>query len=408
MRKKNIKSSKIVNNYLGNIVDIKMGQSPPSKFYNNRGEGLPFFQGVKDFGGRIPTPSVYCSNPAKLASKGDVLFSVRAPVGEVNLATKKSCIGRGVAALTANDGINNYLYYLLKANKNYIRTYSGGTTYESINKDTLKNIKLNIHKEKEQREEVADILSTYDDLIENNNRRIEILEEMAQAIYKEWFVNFRFPGHENTKFIDSGTEFGKIPEGWEAVKLNDIVELLSGFSFKSKDFTKKGKYKVITIKSVHDGVFKPDNSSLVKKIPPNMPQHCNLNRGDILLSLTGNAGRVCFAYGENLLLNQRVAKIRSKSFSNSFVYCLFRNENLKNRLINLATGAAQQNLSPIKAGNLQVVKPNKGMNEMFGKIVNPILKEVVVLNEQNQKLRQARDSLLPKLINGKIEINNKV
>ena len=97
---------------LGNIADLNMGQSPKSEFYNDIGEGLPFFQGVKDFGERKPTETMYCSKPAKIVQTGDVLISVRAPVGDINIAEKESCIGRGVAGIRAKDKNNQFIYYL--------------------------------------------------------------------------------------------------------------------------------------------------------------------------------------------------------------------------------------------------------------------------------------------------------
>ncbi|HAJ98692.1 MAG TPA: hypothetical protein DCM62_01570 [Bacteroidales bacterium] len=240
--------------------------------------------------------------------------------------------------------------------------------------------------------------------MENNTKRIKILEQIAQAIYREWFVYFRFPGHEKVKKVDSKTEFGKIPERWKVGQIKEIVNLLSGYAFKSNVFVNGGKYKVITIKSVHDGQFRPEGSDTVDATPKNMPEHCYLDDDDILLSLTGNIGRACLVYGENLLLNQRVAKLEYKKSNQPFVYGLFRNPDFQTQLQNLAIGAAQQNLSPIQTAKLEIVIPDVKILGLYGENTKPLLKEIVELNKQNCILRQARDLLLPKLVTGEITV----
>src|SRR3989344_709048 len=219
--------------YLGNVTVINMGQSPSSKFYNTEGEGLPFYQGVTDFGEKYPTPSLYCSQPARTAEPGTVLFSVRAPVGDVNLNTEKSCIGRGVAALEMKNGNNNYLYFLLQSQRKYFKSVAGGTTYESINKDQIEDTEVVVPESKEEQEKITSFISAFDDKIEVNNKINKTLEDMAQAIFKEWFVKFRFPGHEKVKMVDS--ELGKIPNGWEIKQVKDIAKLNKGLSYSSKE-----------------------------------------------------------------------------------------------------------------------------------------------------------------------------
>lgn len=268
----------------------------------------------------------------------------------------------------------------------------------------LKDTKISFPTERKTQENIAGILGTYDDLIENNTKRIKILEEIAQAIYREWFVYFRFPGHEKVKMIDSKTEFGKIPEGWEIGKIKDVVDLLSGYAFKSGTFVEGGKYKIITIKSVHDGQFKPEGSDTIETVPEKMPEHCHLKDGDILLSLTGNIGRACLVYGKDLLLNQRVAKLDYKKSNQPFIYGLFRNSDFQAQLQNLAIGAAQQNLSPVQTAELSIVIPAAKILGSYREAAESMLKEIVELNRQNYVLRQARDLLLPKLVTGEIEV----
>ena len=243
---------------------------------------------------------------------------------------------------------------------------------------------------------IANILSRYDSLIENYQKQIKLLEEAAQLLYKEWFVDLRFPGHENTNIIDG------VPEGWEKKKVNSIIELQSGFAFKSSTFDDNGAYKIVTIKNVKDGAFDGDNVSRIVAIPEKMPKHCVLADGDILLSLTGNVGRVCIVNGKNYLLNQRVAKLATDF--KAFTYCLFRSREMFIEINNLANGAAQQNVSPIRIGEMKILLPNNKLLQVFESIVFKSIVRIISLQSQLRLLTEARDRLLPKLMSGEITI----
>lgn len=243
---------------------------------------------------------------------------------------------------------------------------------------------------------IADILSVYDNLIENNKKQIKLLEEAAQRLYKEWFVDLRFPGHEDVAIVDG------VPEGWIEDTIDSKIDLLSGYAFKSAEFNDEGTYKIVTIKNVKDGQFDGDNVSRMVDIPPKMPEHCKLSDGDILLSLTGNVGRVCIVHGDNYLLNQRVAKI--KSDNPTYAYCLFRSKDMFDEMNNLANGAAQQNLSPIRTGQIKVIFPTDELIDTFEEIVSPMIEKITMLNKTMLLLSQARDRLLPKLMSGEIEV----
>jgi type I restriction enzyme S subunit len=272
---------------------------------------------------------------------------------------------------------------------------AGGATIKHIYITRVNQIDIPCPSYEEQ-VRLATILSRYDSLIENYQKQIKLLEEAAQRLYKEWFVDLHFPGHETTKIVDG------VPEGWEKKKVNAIVELQSGFAFKSVTFEEKGQYKVVTIKNVKDGQFDGDNVSFLKTIPEKMPPHCVLQTGDILLSLTGNVGRVCMVIGEDYLLNQRVAKLKTEY--PAFVYCLFRNHDMFVAVNNLANGAAQQNVSPIRIGELDLVISDKETMNSFEGITGKIKSQIMHLFSQIRLLTEARDRLLPKLMSGEIAV----
>ena len=205
---------------LGEVADINMGQSPKSIYYNNIGKGIKFLQGNRTFGRLFPTFDTYTTKIIRLAKKGDILFTVRAPVGNLNITNDNVCIGRGIAAIRGKEN-QKFLYYNLLYNNVHLKKAENGTTYGSINKSDLEDFRFQIPDIKTQ-EKIANILSTYDKLIENNNRRIEILEKTAEEIYKEWFVRMRFPGYKEAKF-----EKG-IPMGWEIKKVGDMGKVVTG------------------------------------------------------------------------------------------------------------------------------------------------------------------------------------
>lgn len=288
-----------------------------------------------------------------------------------------------------------YLFYwfLYAGKRGALDQYFTGATIKHMPGEKLKQVLIDKPPLKEQKR-IADILSAYDDLIENNQKQIKLLEEAAQRLYKQWFIDLKFPGHETTKIVDG------IPEGWRKDTVDSIVSLLSGFAFKSNSFSENGVFKIVTIKNVQDGIFDGENVSLIDELPAKMSEHCILNSGDILLSLTGNVGRVCMVVGENYLLNQRVAKL--KSDYPSFTYCLFRSKDMFDEMNNLANGAAQQNLSPIRTGQIKITVPSADILKMFENRISPLISRMLILWKQNKYLIQFRNRLLPKLMNGEI------
>jgi len=288
-----------------------------------------------------------------------------------------------------------FYYYLFKLQNNPIKGIVNQCAQAGIRGNELLKVKVPYIAKTEQ-DKIVDVLYDYDYLIENNNKRIKILEQMAENLYKEWFVRFRFPGHEDVEFE------GGIPKGWETGRIGDIVEFLNGFAFKSEDFIEDGKYKIITIKSVKDEGFDDSGADTIDDIPQRMPKHCYLNDGDVLISLTGNVGRVCLAYGDNNLLNQRVAKF--KTAFPMFAYCMFKTEYMQIMLNNLANGTAQLNLSPVKTARLKILIPEKDIINQFENHVKAIFEEILKLKYENINLQKQRDLLLPRLMSGKLEV----
>ncbi len=334
-----------------------------------------------------------------IAKSDDIIYTRTGQVGLVFI-NQYGVVHNNCFTVTPNNEkvlLRKYLYYALQSKDFYTKAnnLASGAAQPDLPHGAFNSIKIYLPPLGKQNR-IADVLSTYDDLIENNQKQIKLLEEAAQRLYKEWFVDLRFPGHENTKIVDG------VPEGWRKDAVASIVSLLSGYAFKSDSFDDKGEYKIVTIKNVQDGHFDGDNVNRIVDIPSKMPEHCELYDGDILLSLTGNIGRVCLVVGDNYLLNQRVAKLKSEY--PAYAYCLFRSKDMFDEMNNLANGAAQQNLSPIRTSNVQIVIPDDNKLKEFEMNVQPIIKKIIILNKQNCKLKEARDRLLPKLMSGELEV----
>ncbi len=368
---------------LSDIADIEMGQSPKSEFYNTNGDGLPFFQGRAEFGYIYPNIEKWCTKPLKVAKKNDVLMTVRAPVGDMNIAKEECIIGRGLCALRSKLNNGRFLYYLLKGNNSYIISFGSGAVYDAINKDSVENLVFDIPDELTQRK-ISSILSAYDDLIELNERRIRILEEMARLIYKEWFVKFKFPGHEKVRMVKG--ELGMIPEEWKVKKVEDIVgRIPPGKQYDSNTVKKIGKVPVLDqgrsgIIGFHDdepGVIASEDNPVV--VFANHTCYQNL----ILFPFSAIQNVLPFVPNKN-------------NFRNIFWLHWVTRGIVK---FNDYKGHWPEFV------NKKLIVPPPDICQRFSEIVKPIEIQVYKLQQQNINLRQTRDMLLPKLISGEIVVN---
>lgn len=356
-----------------------------------------------DFGNTMFVPLEYYNNlnDIRKAKCNDILYSVVGSFGKPALIKENIpfAFQRHIAILRPNNEIadSRFLYYVMLTRDFFMQadTVAIGAAQRTISLTALRNMEVKLPS-METQHRIASILSRYDSLIENYQKQIKLLEEVAQRLYKEWFFDLHFPGHENTKIVDG------VPEGWEKKPIKTIIELQSGYAFKSSAFMEDGIYKIVTIKNVKDGAFDGENVSKIASIPEKMPKHCILEDGDILLSLTGNVGRVCIVNGKNYLLNQRVAKL--KSAYKAYTYCLFRSRDMFIEVNNLANGAAQQNVSPIRIGEMKILIPEKKWLDDFERTVSNYILGIITLQSQIRFLTEARDRLFPKLMSGEIAV----
>ncbi|MBN1478670.1 restriction endonuclease subunit S [candidate division KSB1 bacterium] len=296
-----------------------------------------------------------------------------------------------------------YIQYCLvspKYKESLLTLSQGGATREALTKEKIEDFKVPFPSLPTQHK-IACILSAYDDLIENNTRRITILEEMAQRLYREWFVHFRYPGHENAKLVES--ELGLIPEGWEVLALGDIA------SINSKSISKANAPETIHYINI-SSVSTNSINSIEAKYFRDAPSRARriVNHGDIIWS-TVRPNRKSFALIYNpptdLIVSTGFAVITAQELPYSYLYYAITTDDFAIYLANNATGSAYPAVNESDFANAKVLVPSTATMEMFHSIVETKLVQINILSKRNKLLGSTRDSLLPKLISGKINVS---
>jgi len=282
--------------------------------------------------------------------------------------------------------------------------YAVGWVRGSLEWEDFCNMKLPVPDITKQ-QEIVDEYNIIKNRLSLNNNLIEKLEETAKSIYKEWFVDFEFPDENGKPYKSSGgemefcSEFEKeVPKGWRYEKVNTIIEILSWYSFSSEDYGIEWQFWLVSIENVKDWLFIDKCKNNILNIKKNIPNHCFLQKWDLILSLTGNVGRIAIVYWKNFLLNQRVWKIKliNDNFY-SFIYFLFRQEEFRNFLISISRWTAQLNLSPVEFQESKMIVPKIEVLINFDKDVKKIISQEVLLMEENSKLNNFLDLILSKM-----------
>ena len=382
---------------LGEIADVTPGFAFKSKDFGSKGE---LVVKIKDI---IP-PYIDLSNSDRvdltnydmdklkkyLLSEGDYVVAMTgATIGKVGKMKthQKAFLNQRVAKIKAKEGFcDDFVYYSISGSdfQTFIQNnIDSNSAQENISANSIARFPVMLPSLDIQRC-IASILASLDDKIDLLHRENATLEQMAVTLYRQWFIV-------------------EAKEDWKEGKLGDIIDVKSGFAFKSSSFVDFGLYRLITIKAVQDGFLTLENADYISEIPDNIKDYCFLKEGDILLSLKGNVGRCCFVDRERLLLNQRVALLCAKDTKNwAFVYTLFRMQSMKIKLEEMAKGTAQPNLSPVELSNMQFEIPPTKLLEGFSETATPLLKKTLSNKKQIQTLIQTRDELLPRLMSNEI------
>lgn len=287
------------------IVDLIMGQSPPSSSYNKKRIGLPFFQGKKEFGELYPMPEVWCDKPNKVSQVGDILLSVRAPVGPTNLTNETCCIGRGLAAIRPNPELLNtkFLLYFFKNFEMEIVSKGQGSTFQAISGKELRNLRIPLPSISEQ----LTIVEKLDSFFEKIDKSIILLEENLS--HSQALIN---------SILDD--EFGKLETKYKKLPLAKIVTVINGRAYKQVEMLNSGKYPILRV-----GNFFSNRGWYYSDMELDESKYCK--KGDLLYAWSASFGPKIWD-GEKSIYHYHIWKLvpTSDKVSKKFMYYLLERD----------------------------------------------------------------------------------
>lgn len=311
--------------------------------------------------------------------------------GKIGIAKQQLITNQQINSIIVyKDHDFRFVYYLLRVSTPYIFSFNSGIDTPIVPKSVFEKIELLVPSFNIQRK-IAAVLSAYDDLIENNNRRIAILEKMAEELYREWFVRLRFPGHEKTKIIKG------IPEDWEIKRLGDIVNAIMGQSPPSESYNQAG-------------IGLPFNQGVgtYGQRYPQKIMYCNVagrivGCGSILISVRAPVGRLNIADCK-MIIGRGLAGLNHKKGLNSYLFYLLRDKFSTEDLI--GNGSIFNSVTKDEMLGLKILAPSQFLVEEFDKTVLPIDKSISIVLKNNNCLKMSRDKLLSRLMSGRINLEN--
>ena len=386
------------------IVDCPHSTAP------DEGEGYPLIRTPNVGKGRLDlngvhrvSESVYKQRIQRGAPRAnDLIFAREAPAGNVALVQENQtvCLGQRTVLIRPNvQKVNpQYLvYYLLSPKPQYeLLGTANGATVAHVNLPAIRNLKIELP-EKSVQDKIGTILVTYDDLIENNQKQIKLLEEAAQRLYKEWFVDLRFPGHENTKIVDG------VPEGWSIYPFSSKVDIMSGGTPKTSipDYY-NGKIPFYTPKD-NDGAFFAYKTQM--NITEGGLKNCNSRLyppKTVIITARGTVGKTTIL-AVPMAMNQSCYALKMKE-NDAPYYLFFALNNEIKALQTMANGGVFNTIIGKTFDSINIQIPKDPLIYGFEETVRPFMEQIKNKLQANSKIVEARDRLLPKLMSGEVEV----
>ena len=391
------------------IVDCEHKTAPtqpdgyPSIRTPNIGRGRLILDGVN----RVSQETYAAWTRRMMPRAGDLILAREAPVGNVAIIPPrlKACLGQRTVLIraAASKVLPSYLVYLLLGDEvqGHIASVSNGATVHHLNVQDIRNLPLPPLPPLDEQRRIASILSAYDDLIENNTRRIAILEEMARRIYEEWFVHFRFPGHERVRMVDS--ELGSLPAGWRWVKLKEVAHV-NRKSIKRDREPEQIVY--VDISSVATGSINKKEAMAYEAAPGRARRI--VADGDVIWACV-RPNRKSFSLvldpEPNLIVSTGFAVLSAVAVPWTFLYQAVTTEDFVAYLTNHAKGAAYPAVGAEDFKNAEFVLPDDATLRTFNDAAEPMARLISTLQRNNTNLRTTRDLLLPRLISGELDVS---
>ncbi|MCU0715897.1 MAG: restriction endonuclease subunit S, partial [Pirellula sp.] len=343
-----------------------------------------------------------------LPQKLDVLLTTEAPLGEVAILRDDApiALAQRIILLRAKPGLLDplYLFYALQSDFGQceLRARASGTTVLGIKQSELRKVRIPVFPLPIQRR-IAGILSAYDELIENSQRRIKILESMARALYREWFVHFRFPGHESVPRVPS--QFGEIPKGWAYCELSELGFVGRGKSRhrpRNEPSLYGGPYPFFQTGDIKESrVFLLTHSQTYSEA--GLSQSKLWEPGTLCITIAANIAETAILGKTSCFPDSVVGFVADPSKSDAFYVKLYL-DSIKQQMQNVSRGTTQDNLSLEKLLGFRVLTPPSAILQSFREKVTPLLVLLKTLLQQEENLRRTRDLLLPRLLAGQIDV----
>ena len=343
---------------LKDVCSINMGQSPDSDSYNDIGEGLPFFQGNADFGVRYPVAHKWCNMPIKIAESDDILISVRAPIGSLNFAKERCCIGRGLAALKPDKAkiIPEFIFWLLKAKNNELNSKGTGSTFKAINRRTLEEIKVpNINLDVQKKYAIE--LEKVHKIIQLRKQELFELDNLIKARFVEMF------GDPITN-----------ERGWEKVQLSTCLESIdNGKSLVCDSSARQGNWPaVLKLSAATYGSYRPEeNKAMLDE--NQFVDDAAVRAGDLLFTRKNTpelVGMCAYVYDtpSRLMMPDLIFRLNTTSRCNKvFLWKLINHDLFRDCIQSIATGSAKSmsNISKDRLLSLEIILPPAELQEQF-------------------------------------------
>ena len=370
---------------LDELCHLNMGQSPDSNSYNDNGEGLPFYQGNADFGVIHPKVRVWCNAPTKIVDEGSLLISVRAPIGALNIANERCCIGRGLAGITSKDGVNQkYIYYCLKGKNRELNAKGTGSTFKAIAKNALGEMLVKVVSEEEQ-EKIVFSLDKITTIIESRKQQLQELDNLVKARFVEMFGDIVVNTHSLPTYL-----------------LKDLALLITkgaspnwqGFNY----IEDEEQTLFITSENVREGYLDFSKSKYIEDGFNEKQKRSVLQKGDFLINIVGaSIGRAAqFKIDKKANINQAVALVRveDERIVDGYLLEYLNSEKALQMYFAMQSDTGRANLSLEDIGNLVILLPPVNEQRIFDGFVQQINKSKVVVQKALDEAQTLFDSLM--------------
>lgn len=386
---------------LGDAAQINMGQSPPSSNCFDYENGLPFFQGKAEFGTKYPKIMKWCSSPTKIAEKGDILISVRAPVGDVNIAPEKCCIGRGLAAIRGNKTYHDFLYFIMNFFKDTLAKTGQGSTFEAINKDVLLELKIPLPTLPEQKK-IAEILLTVDSAIEKTAQLIEKKKELKKGLMQDLLTHGI--GHKKFK----KTKIGEIPIEWEVTRIVEIVQKIIDNRGKTPPLSSEG-YELIEVNAIEADRKYPNYGKVEKYV--NEQTYAGWFRDghpekeDILIPTVGTVGVTAIMNENRGCIAQNIIAVRLNSQMHpTYFYYYTKSKFFLNQINQVVMSAVQPSLKVPHFLRFLIQIPSLPEQKKIAEILSSVDAEIEQEVSEKERIEQLKKGLMQVLLTGKVRV----